>query len=191
MKNQPQGAWASRPPPKGRDGSPQPSQASGAKRRPRLTNRASRRYAPTMGHFPISALRFAFIRAIRGLTSVSALPPSRPLMSPFGLPSAGSVGSHPPGMSHPSGCLCSLPRNRPVAWFPASARWHVFQFPVSSLCPPCFSRSKFRLQFSPSVLSVSSVVKFLHQKLAKWPGCQNRNWAYAIGRTYLFFVFLK
>ncbi len=27
---------------------------------------------------------------------------------------------------HPSGCLCSLPRNRPVAWFPASARWHVF-----------------------------------------------------------------
>ena len=23
------------------------------------------------------------------------------------------------------GRLCSLPRNRPVAWFPASARWHV------------------------------------------------------------------
>ena len=35
-----------------------------------------------------------------------------------------------PRMSHPSGCLCSLPRNRPVAWFPASARWHVFRFPV-------------------------------------------------------------
>ena len=31
-----------------------------------------------------------------------------------------------PRMSHPTGCLCSLPRNRPVAWFPASARWHVF-----------------------------------------------------------------
>ena len=74
---------------------------------------------------------FASIRAIRGLTSVSALPPSRPLMSPFGLPSAGSVGSHPPGMSHPSGCLCSLPRKRPVAWFPASARWHVFRHPTS------------------------------------------------------------
>jgi hypothetical protein len=47
-------------------------------------------------------------------------------MSPYGLPAAGSVGSHSPEMSHPSGCLCSLPRNRPVAWFPASARWHVF-----------------------------------------------------------------
>ena len=53
-------------------------------------------------------------------------------MSPFGLPSAGGVGSHPPGMSHPSGCLCSLPRNRPVAWFPASARWHVFRHPTSA-----------------------------------------------------------
>mgnify|MGYP000941299493 CR=1 FL=1 len=50
----------------------------------------------------------------------------RSIMSPYGLPSAGSVGSHSPEMSHPSGCLCSLPRNRPVAWFPASARWHVF-----------------------------------------------------------------
>ena len=55
-------------------------------------------------------------------------------------------------MPHPSGCLCSLPRNRPVAWFPASARWHVFRFPVS--VPPCFSGSKFRHQFSPSVLRV-------------------------------------
>ena len=60
---------------------------------------------------------------------------SIPLMSPFGLPSAGSVGSHPPGMSHPSGCSCSLPRNRPVAWFPASARWHVFRF----LLPPALA----------------------------------------------------
>ena len=63
------------------------------------------------------------------LTRCSAalrLPPSLPLMSPYGLPSAGSVGSHSPEMSHPSGCLCSLPRNRPVAWFPASPRWNVF-----------------------------------------------------------------
>ena len=62
----------------------------------------------------------------------------RSIISPYGLPSAGSVGSHPPGMSHPSGCLYSLPRNRPVAWFPASPRWHVFRFPVSSFCflPP-------------------------------------------------------
>ena len=59
----------------------------------------------------------------------------RSIISPFGLPSAGSVGSHPPGMSHPSGCLYSLPRNRPVAWFPASARWHVFQFVVKSQHP--------------------------------------------------------
>ena len=40
-----------------------------------------------------------------------------------------------PRMSHPTGCLCSLPRNRPVAWFPASARWHVFQFVVKSQHP--------------------------------------------------------
>ena len=58
----------------------------------------------------------------------SALSPSLPLMSPFGLPSAGLVRI-PPGTSHPSGCaLCSLPHNRPVAWFPASAHWHVFRF---------------------------------------------------------------
>ena len=44
--------------------------------------------------FPVSGFRFP----------VSGLPPSFPLMSPFGLPSAG---------------------------YPASARWHVFQFPVS------------------------------------------------------------
>ena len=30
-------------------------------------------------------------------------------------------------------CLCSLPRNRPVAWFPASARRHAFRLPVSSV----------------------------------------------------------
>ena len=36
------------------------------------------------------------------------------LISLRGLPSAGSVGSHSPEMSHPSGCLCSLPRNRPA-----------------------------------------------------------------------------
>jgi hypothetical protein len=32
--------------------------------------------------------------------------------------------------------LYSLPRNRPVAWFPASARWHVFRFPVSAFSSP-------------------------------------------------------
>jgi hypothetical protein len=36
-----------------------------------------------------------------------------------------------PRMSHPSGCdLCSLPHNRPVAWFPTSTRWHVFRFQI-------------------------------------------------------------
>ena len=52
-----------------------------------------------------------------------------PRRSRFTLRAAcGRVGSHsPPGMSQPSGCaLCSLPHNRPVAWFPASARLHVF-----------------------------------------------------------------
>ena len=68
-----QGARAFRPPTaQGRDGSPQPTQASGAKRRPawrlRLKNRASRRSAPTIGHLPISALPFAFIRVILGLS---------------------------------------------------------------------------------------------------------------------------
>ena len=65
----------------------------------------------------------------------SALSPSLPLMSPFGLPSAGLVRI-PPGTSHPSGCaLCSLPHNRPVAWFPASARWHVFSISAFSFVP--------------------------------------------------------
>ena len=47
-----------------------------------------------------------------------------------------SISTFPEGLD--SGCLCSLPRNRPVAWFPASPRWHVFRFPVSSFCflPP-------------------------------------------------------
>jgi hypothetical protein len=55
----------------------------------------------------------------------SGLPPSLPLMSPFRLPSAGLVRI-PPGMSHPSGYSCILPRNPTFAWFPANARWHVF-----------------------------------------------------------------
>ena len=56
-----------------------------------------------------------------------------------------------PRMSHPSGCdLCSLPRNRPVAWFPASARWHVFQFQVSSFPFPFFLPPRSpRLRVSP------------------------------------------
>jgi hypothetical protein len=60
----------------------------------------------------------------------------RSIMSPYGLPSAGSVGSHSSQNVSPYGLLlCSLPRNRPVAWFPASSRWHVFRFPVSGLPP--------------------------------------------------------
>ena len=97
---------------------------------------------------------------------------SLPLMSPYGLPSAGSVGSHPPG------CLtlrAAYAAYRATALLlgsqPAPAGMcSGFQFPVSSLCPPCFSQSKFRLQSSPSVLSVSSVVKSQHPK--NWPNGQ-------------------
>ncbi len=128
----------------------------------------------------------------------------RSIMSPFGLPSAGSVGSHSSRATHLPRCyaslrlprcsaalrlptlgytfdfpfyhgaiarvfapaqlalranlrlvylelprrsrftlraaLCRLPRNRPFAWFPASARCHVFRFPISDfrlfLLPP-------------------------------------------------------
>ena len=63
----PQGAWASRPPSTpGRDGSPQPSQTSGATRRHegrlRLKNGASRRSAPTLVslHLPIRVHPFPF-----------------------------------------------------------------------------------------------------------------------------------
>jgi AbrB family looped-hinge helix DNA binding protein len=57
-------------------------------------------------------------------------------------------------MSHPSGCLGSLPRNRPVAWFPASARWHVFRFPVSSLrFPP--PRAAARLEIWKQSIPIS------------------------------------
>jgi hypothetical protein len=66
-------------------------------------------------NFPVSGFSF------------QVLPPSLPLVSPFGLPTAG-LARIPPGMSSPSGCNCSLPSNSPVAWFPASARWHVFSF---------------------------------------------------------------
>ena len=78
-----------------------------------------------------------------------------PLISPFGLPAAGSVGSHSSQNVSPYGLLlCSLPRNRPVAWFPASARWHVFRFQVSGFrfqvsgLPPSllFSVSTLRLE---------------------------------------------
>jgi len=65
---------------------------------------------------PSGCLRQATQPAPAGMCS--SLPPSLPLMSPYRLPAAGSVGSHPPGISHPSGYLCSLPRNRPVTWFP-------------------------------------------------------------------------
>ena len=81
-----------------------------------------------------------------------------PDAAPYGLPSAGSVGSHPPGMSHPSGCLCSLPRNRPVAWFPASARWHVIsaalRLPPYCGCPPwatLLTRCSASLRLPPSL----------------------------------------
>jgi len=89
-----------------------------------------------------------FSRAIaRVFSATLRLPPSLPLMSPFGLPSAGSVGSHSPEMSHPSGCSCSLPRNRPVAWFPASARWHVSIFP--------FPLPRFPFRVPPMLLDSS------------------------------------
>ena len=76
--------------------SPQPSQTSGATRRHprrlRLTNRASRRSAPT--------LETPHRTSAPPREILYALPPSLPLMSPLGLPSAG---------------------------YPASARWHVFR----------------------------------------------------------------
>ena len=116
-----------------------------------------------------------------------------------------------PRMSHPSGCLCSLPRNRPVAWFPASARWHVFrfpvsgfrfqvsgfrfpvssfQFPVSGFCPPLF----FGVKIPPSILPLRALRVLGGQipapkKLAKWPGCQNRHWAYEKGPPIQFLSF--
>ena len=73
---------------------------------------------------------------------ISGLPPPLPLMSPFGLPSAGLVRI-PPGMSHPSGCSCSLPRKPPFAWFPASARSHVFRSPQTLFHSPCFQEKVF------------------------------------------------
>ena len=86
-----------------------------------------------------------------------------------------------PRMSHPSGCLCSLPRNRPVAWFPASARWHVFRFAVSGFRFPVYVPLVFRGQNSAfnSPPPCSPCPRWLNpstQKLAKWPGCQNRHW---------------
>jgi len=81
----------------------------------------------------------------------------RSIMSPFGLPAAGYPASAhwhvfsaalrlPPSLPvdfatlHPSGCLrqsISLrsimsPYGLPAAGYPASARWHVFRFPVSA-----------------------------------------------------------
>jgi hypothetical protein len=58
LRESPQGAWASRPPStQGRDGSPQPSQTSGATRRHegwlRLKNGASRRSAPILVFPPL------------------------------------------------------------------------------------------------------------------------------------------
>jgi len=89
----------------GRDGSPQPSQVSGA-------NAPSWPFKLQVSglNSPVPPLRAsAPPREI-----LYALPPSLPLMSPFGLPSAG---------------------------YPASARWHVFRFlppfrvPVRVLLP--------------------------------------------------------
>ena len=57
---------------------------------------------------PSGCLRQATQPAPAGMCS--GLPPSLPLMSPFGLPSAG---------------------------YPASARWHVFTFHVSGFFSPC------------------------------------------------------
>ena len=54
--------------------------------------------------------------------------------------------------------LYSLPRNRPVAWFPASARWHVFRFfrilsRLRSVFPSGFRG--FAQKLPPSPFSVS------------------------------------
>ena len=104
---------------------------------------------------------------------------SLPLMSPYGLPAAGSVGSHPPGCLTLRAAYAAyratalLLGSQPApAGMCSSFRFPVsgFRFQVSSLCPSCFSRSKFRLQFSPSVLSVSSVVKSMPKK--NWPNGQ-------------------
>jgi hypothetical protein len=62
---------------------------------------------------------------------VSGLPPSLPLMSPSGLPAAVLARIPSREMSRPAGCLFSLPRSRPAAWFPASARWHMFSLQAS------------------------------------------------------------
>ena len=51
-------------------------------------------------------------------------------MSPFELPAAVLARIPSREMSRPAGCLFSLPRSRPAAWFPASARWLVFRFPL-------------------------------------------------------------
>ena len=72
---------------------------------------------------------------------VSGLPPSLPLMSPSGLPAAVLARIPSREMSRPAGCLFSLPRSRPAAWFPASARWHVFRSQLSATRNDCKAAS--------------------------------------------------
>jgi hypothetical protein len=80
----------------------------------------------------------------------------RSIILPFGLPAAGSVGSHPPGDVSPFGLLmqptaqppcCLVPSQPPLACVPVSG----FRFQVSGFCflPP--PRSP-RLRVSPLLL---------------------------------------
>jgi len=73
---------------------------------------------PTLGYTVESFAPTQLIRRI-----------SRPA-SPFGLPAAVFLSAFDYVVLRAA--LCSLSRNRPFAWFPASARWHVFRFQVSS-----------------------------------------------------------
>ena len=66
---------------------------------------------------------------------------SRPRVSPSGLPAAVLARIPSREMSRPAGCLFSLPRSRPAAWFPASARWHVFRSQLSATRNDCKAAS--------------------------------------------------
>ena len=90
------------------------------------------------------------------------LPPSLPLMSPYGLPAAGYPASArwhviSASLRLPPSLPLMSPYGLPAAGYPASARWHVFkfqvsgfQFPVSAPPPP---RSP-RLRVSPLLVAL-------------------------------------
>ena len=101
---------------------------------------------------------------------------SLPLMSPYGLPSAGSVGSHPPG------CLtlrAAYAAYRATALLlgsqPAPAGMcSSFRFPV--YVPLVFRGQNSAFNSPPPCSPCPRWLNPSTQKLAKWPGCQNRNW---------------